>query len=189
MTNPDGDGDVPVLFKVDDMIRAALVVCHDWTPRQFEIAARRVDRVKGPWLLVNLARNLTESVLAFAVPHVWSAAEYPDRALPRPEWRHLFDRAGYTVDGVPSARPSEPVRLYRGAVEHPVHRRRDWSWTDNRELAEAFAFSGLRGRPPGVVWTMLVPPSSLLARIHESSRRESEYVVDTRGLRVTRPRK
>lgn len=147
----------------------------------------RVDRVYGPHLLIYLWGEglLTTDALRATIGDVWSMAEYPDVALPRETWRDLFSEAGYTVDGKPAQRPSSPLHLYRGAVRSPAHRRRDWSWTDSLEVARFFA-KGPRGRQPGVVWTATVAPWRLLARNADpqTTRGESEYVVDTRHLRI-----
>ena len=58
------------------------------------------------------------------------------------------------------------------------------AWTDDRATAEWFARAGIRGREASQVWTADVAPDRLLAWIHEGGRRESEYVINTRGLRV-----
>ncbi|MFD8413973.1 hypothetical protein ACFV2Q_19815 [Streptomyces sp. NPDC059650] len=110
---------------------------------------------------------------------VWSGAEYPHQNLDESLWRMLFEAAGYTVDGKAAERPTEPLTLWRGSVPG---RRRDWSWTSDRTIAEEFAFKGVRGRPIGVVWETKVPPRSLLS--FDNGREESEYVVDTHGLRI-----
>lgn len=148
------------------------------TLENVETALCRVGRVRAPHLLDYLGPRLDDSVIAAVVGGVWSAAEYPNRAMRRKDWRYLFGRAGYTVDGVPSERPENALRLYRGSIPE---RRRCWSWTDDLEVAKVFAH-GLRGRERGKVWTAVVKPSRLLARIND--RKESEYVVDTTGLGI-----
>jgi hypothetical protein len=91
-------------------------------------------------------------------------------------WRVLFKYAGYTVDGKPAERPPEPLELWRGSVPE---RCTDWSWTDNRDVAQWYA-NGYRRRPQGTVWQATVEPWRLLAR--NTERNEGEYVVDTDGL-------
>ncbi len=116
------------------------------------------------------------------VGSVWSMAEYPDRVLTRAQWLELFGEAGYRVDGEPADRPTEPLTLYRGAV---LGRRLDWSWTADYGVALDFATGGIGGRPQwGNVWVAEIKPWRLLASNNE--RGESEFVVNTRGLK---PRK
>ena len=71
--------------------------------------------------------------------------------------------------------------LYRGA---PARYRRRWSWTSDIEVARKFASGALWESPESSqVWTATVPPQHLFAVI--DGREEAEYVVDTRGLRIT----
>lgn len=142
----------------------------------------RVGRNNGPSVLHMLRSvdRLSAEVAAATIGAVWSLAEYPDRYLGHDGWRALFSLAGYTVDGVPAERPIEALTLYRGSVPE---RRGDWSWTDNRAVAERYAGGGLRGRRAGVVWVAQVEPRRLLAR--NTGRDEDEYVVDTGGLVIT----
>jgi hypothetical protein len=152
---------------------------------EFEARLCRAGRVKGPRLLFEawFGREIDRDVLAVCIGAVWSGAEYPFGAMTQSIWRELFDAAGYTVDGKPAKRPVGPTRLYRGSI--PTLRRR-WSWTTDRALAERFARGyvdgGFLGRMPGKVYVLDVPPESLLCAIND--RRESEYVVDTRGLKI-----
>lgn len=138
---------------------------------------------------------LLAEVAAGAVPHAWSAVEFPHQALAEGEWRELFDFAGYTREGVPADRPTEPLTLWRGALaEH----RRGWSWTDDLDLARWFADRPLTDRR-GRVWVATVEPARLLARIStfrtveparllaglsQAQTGEPQYVVDARGLDV-----
>lgn len=124
--------------------------------------------------------KITRETLQAELGPAWSGAHYPDRLLPRREWRHLFATAGFTVDGVPAEHPEQPLELFRGSV--PV-RRRDWSWTTDRAMADKYATGGIQGRPRGRVYRVVAPPSALLCANFD--RKESEYVVDTRGLRIT----
>lgn len=149
-------------------------------------AAAYAGRKHGPEILLGLwiRDAIAPDVLAAVIGSVWSAAEYPQPSLTALYWRELFHAAGFTVDGKPANRPTEPVRLYRGS---PYKYRRRWSWTASREAAEKFALGALRGRVPGQVWTVLAPPLSLLCiNGPETARDEHEYVVDTRGLKITK---
>lgn len=141
----------------------------------------RVGRVHGPALLEALVESygLRVDVLAQVIGDVWSDAEYPDRALPHDTWREYFSIAGYTVDGKRQDRPTDPIRLYRGSVPE---RRADWSWTDNRQIAERYASGDFYHRLPGQVWAADVAPWRLLAR--NTGRSEDEYVVETEGLDI-----
>lgn len=149
---------------------------------RLQSALFRVGRDKAPELLWHLVCEgaLSADAIASQVGPVWSAAEYPDRMLQRWEWRSLFRIAGFTRDGQPQPRPTEPMRLYRGSVPE---RRLDWSWTTSPAVARGYALGTAARRPnTGTVWTALVPPAQLLAAIDE--REEAEYVVDTNDLAV-----
>ncbi|MFD9517683.1 hypothetical protein [Streptomyces sp. NPDC059979] len=138
-------------------------------------------RVNGPALLFDawISRKITPQTIAAHIGPIWSSAEYPDQAVDRPSWRAMFRRAGFTVDGTPADRPEERVRLWRGSV--PA-RRRDWSWTTERSIAEGYAAGTGARRPQGLVYTVLAPPTALLCA--NTERQEAEYVIDTRGLRI-----
>ncbi|WP_331727191.1 hypothetical protein OG871_39680 (plasmid) [Kitasatospora sp. NBC_00374] len=92
----------------------------------------------------------------------------------------MFRAAGYTADGVPAQLPSAPVELWRGSVPE---RRRDWSWTASLAVAQGYAAGTAAVRPAGKLYRTVAPPSALLA--YNSGREEDEYVVDTRGLRIS----
>ncbi len=174
---------VPYVFTVDEMLWHFLEVGPP-TADDIETALVRVGRNAGPALVLDLFDNglLTAAAARRGVPHAWCMCEWPGRAVDPPHrWRDLFDLAGYTVDSVPSKRPTTPLTLYRGAV--PEHRD-GWSWTDDIQLAQWFAerpHNAGRGR----IWTAVVEPSRLLARIITEGRDgESEYVLDPSGLAV-----
>jgi hypothetical protein len=114
------------------------------------------------------------------VPAVWSGAEHPLGYLDREAWSDLFWLAGYTYNGRRRARPRLPRRLYRGADE--AHRD-GWSWTDDRAVAKWFADRSMH-HTPGRVWTAVVEPARLLARITTERPGEAEWVVDTDGLAI-----
>jgi hypothetical protein len=151
------------------------------TTAELETLISRAGRNEGPvFLATAYAENLVEAETVTAlVGGIWSSAEFPDRYLDHDTWRWLFDVAGYTVDGKPAARHTEPMTLYRGAVPE---RRTDWSWTRTRAVAERFA-AGLRGRGTGRLWVCEVPPAHMLAI--NTERDEDEIIVDTRGLQIT----
>ena len=140
----------------------------------------KAGRNAGPDFLACAFQDgkIQDSTVTALIGSVWSNAEFPDRYLERDEWRYLFDVAGYTVDGKPALRPTEPVELWRGSVPE---RRGDWSWTADRTVAERFA-NGMRGRLPGRIYRVVAPPEALLCC--NTERGEAEYVVDTTGLTI-----
>ncbi|MEV6679444.1 hypothetical protein AB0N09_21705 [Streptomyces erythrochromogenes] len=152
------------------------------TTDDFNELLGRAGRVNGPALLFDawIGRKISQETLAAHIGPVWSGAEYPDRAVDRGSWRAMFRRAGFTVDGVPATRPDEPIRLWRGSV--PA-RRRDWSWTTERAIAEGYAAGTAARRPNGLIYTVLAPPAALLCA-NPTERNEAEFVIDTRGLRI-----
>lgn len=125
---------------------------------------------------------ISYDTLAAHVGAVWSLAEFPDQCLEREQWLELFRCASFTVDGKRAALPTEPLTLWRGAVPE---RRADWSWTTDPEVARTYASGTMLGRPMGKVWQVVAPPGALLAaNLGPDTRKESEYVVDTRGLNI-----
>jgi len=99
-------------------------------------------------------------------------------ALDEHVWIELFDKTGYTHDGVAAQRPTEAVTVYRGS-----DLRVGMSWTSNPDTAQKFATAGWHGRPPGEVYIYHAQPDELLAYIHtEIGRGESEYVIDPTHL-------
>ncbi|MGC7095387.1 hypothetical protein ACPZ19_12030 [Amycolatopsis lurida] len=147
------------------------------------LAVCRLPREDGPVLLYQLHRLelLEEGALAGVVGLVWAMAERPDAVLGHRRWLTLFTNAGYTHDGRTVPRPTTAMRLYRGAVPG---RRADWSWTDSLEIARIYAEGRQVRRPPGQVWSALVPPDRMLAR--NDDRDEREFVVNTAGLTIAR---
>ncbi len=150
-----------------------------WTVDGLTSAMARVGRVDALVLLWDAWTfgRVPAQVMTAVIGPAWSTAEYPQMTLPAGDWLAMFALAGYTVDGVPVERPVAPLVLWRGS--HKARRRR-WSWTVDRAVAERFA--GLGSRETGTVWTAVVPPEALLA--HLTDRDESEYVVNTRGLKI-----
>lgn len=130
-------------------------------------------------LYLHLVGRISTDLLAATIGDAWSSAHYPE-SLGRQNWFEMFEAAGYTVDGKPAALPAEPLTLYRGA---PDKFKRRMSWTAGVETAQKFASGDMPGRTPGKLWTATVEPYRLLA--HLNDRQETEYVVNTVGLRIT----
>jgi hypothetical protein len=147
----------------------------------FDSLSCLAGRANDPQLLADawFGGRIELSTLVSNIGYIWTGAEYPNQCLNRATWRTLFSAAGYTKDGQPAERPSDRLELWRGSVPE---RRRDWSWSTDRAVAGRFA-RGVRGRPPGRIYRVLAPPAALLCEIND--RQESEFVVDTRGLRIT----
>jgi hypothetical protein len=100
-------------------------------------------------------------------------------------WRDLFRRAGYRFNDRPAERPTEPMMLWRGAVDE---HRLNWSWTPKRDFAVWFAVEAPIQCSTGDLWCAVVTPDRLLAATTPGAPNEHlvEYVVDTRGLVVMR---
>ena len=147
---------------------------------ELERTLMRVGKNDAPRLLAAIAaRSFVDPGNGVIVGSVWCDADYPERYLPRSEWRDLFSISGYTEDSIATARPPGPLRLYRGAVEEHHD---GWSWTDDVEVARTYASGEHYGRGLGWLWTAVVDPERLLCR--NSFRDESEYVVETTGLAI-----
>jgi len=144
-------------------------------------ACSRVGRNNEPALIWDLwCEDGWHDEIAQIVGDVWSAAEYPERALDQSMWLEIFGYAGFRRDGEVAPPPAESLTLYRGAT---AEGRFGMSWTNDLEVAEKFARAGIRGRAVGTVWTAEVEPRYLLAYVgREGTRGESEYVVDPAGL-------
>lgn len=185
--------DMPYIFDADDMFEWFFNQYIDHCgigPSADEIATAgaRVGRNDYPALVFDLhfkAGILTPKAAASVVPSAWISAEHPMRNLYAEAWIELFNLAGYTRDGVPAERPTEPLTLYRGAV--PEHRE-GWSWTADLDLARWFAdrFSDI-GRP-GRVYIAQADLYALLAHLTGDSdfgrQGESEFVVNPADLNI-----
>ena len=113
--------------------------------------------------------------LADAVGLAW--ANWGPPLLEPTAWRQLFGLAGYRKLDEPAARPTEPMRLWRGGLpEHSYN----WSWTDDPDLPYHYAGPGGVVADIGMIWTALVEPWRLMATVPDLM----EYVVDTVGLDV-----
>lgn len=152
-----------------------------WAADDLATVLRWAGRTIGPRLLLDAWEGhlVDDAALASHIGRVWSLAEYPDASLGHDQWRRLFQAAGFTADGVRVPLPVKPLTLWRGSV--PA-RRRDWSWSTNRELASIYAAGGF-GRPAGTLYRMVAPPAALLCA--NEWRDEGEYVVDTGHPGVT----
>ncbi|WP_157405120.1 hypothetical protein [Actinopolyspora halophila] len=142
-------------LKVVGQLRSLGHVC---TPQEWESLLVGAGRDYGPVLLQKswAYQVITQEIVAASIGGIWAMAEYPNQQLPPNTWRDLFQVAGYTVDGSPASRPETALELWRGSI---VRRRRDWSWTSNRQVAERYA-RGAYGRPAGTlyrVWCRRMP--------------------------------
>jgi hypothetical protein len=148
----------------------------------FDTLVSQAGRIHGPALLYRAwnARAIDRETLTRHVGPIWSSAEYPDMALAWTDWRSMFDQAGYTSDGVPVERPSEPMKLYRAAAESD---RLGHSWTENEQVARSFLKMRAPHQPQ--LWTALVEPSRMLARLERDRPGEPHYVVETTDLSLT----
>lgn len=102
--------------------------------------------------------------------HAWMNTEFPSQNADPERWVDNFTTAGWVSDD-DSPRPTEPIRLYRGAeLEHAA----GMSWTASVDTARWFANRWTKG---GEVFWAIFQPDELLARF--TTRNEDEYVVDT----------
>lgn len=151
-------------------------------------AVARAGRNNGPGMLRDLdAAGMVEpETVARLAPGAWSAAEWPERVIPRAVWSRWFRAAGLRDgDGQPVERPAS-LRLFRGAsVGEGDGRPFGMSWTVDAERARWFA-GRLSGRP-GVVYTVTVPGAVLLADLRHGGRGEGEAVLDTLAPRFPAP--
>jgi hypothetical protein len=136
-------------------------------------------RIYGPRAayILDRMRCLVPEDYAELVSYTWSIAEFPGLSLSKRHWLGLWRKAGFTMDGKPAERPTEPMLLWRAA--HPTYKR-GFAWTDSRKVAEWFlqARYGRNHR----LYEVVAPPDRLLAYIHDSGRGESEWIIDARAL-------
>jgi hypothetical protein len=119
--------------------------------------------------------------IAAGVADAWTGCEFPLDGLKRADWSTLFDLVGFIRGDKRADRPVHALTLFRGSV--PTLRFR-WSWTTDREKAEWFAQR--RQHADARVWTCSAPPSALLADFSGGPKRaEGEFVLNTRGLKIT----
>jgi hypothetical protein len=123
-----------------------------------------------------------------ALLDAWVGADHPESVINIKTWIELFLIVGYRVDGVPAERPAEPIVLYRGST---AQLRRRASWTADLGQAKTFAentafHTGL----PTAVYRARFKPERLVAELTSqrgegSGPGELEFIVDTRGARIT----
>jgi hypothetical protein len=128
-------------------------------------------------------RQLDPAEFPAALAEAWSSHDAPESALPTNEWVGFFSEAGFTINSAAAERPAEPLTLFRGTTPG---RRRRMSWTEDRELAQFFADRTERFGLVAHVYTAVVEPVQLLARITDIRPGESEWVVNTVGLKIAR---
>lgn len=152
---------------------------HPLSRDELESERRLAGRNYGPAILLTawMGKRIDTDTLAAVIGDVWSSAEFPMDYLRQADWLEMFRAAGYTSEGEPAT--PKPVRLYRGA---PYTYRRRWSWTDDLDRAKWFATK--YRRLPGRVWVLDAPAESLLCYVG-GYRQEREYVVNTKGLKIT----
>jgi hypothetical protein len=124
----------------------------------------------------------------------WTDPEWPEGNYGARVWRELWERIGFVHERLDEddtkerdqSLPTAPVRLYRGAI---ASRKKGMAWTPDLDRAKWFArrlspTTGTRngGLRVARVWTTLCPPDRVYARF--DGRREEEWVIDTRGLRI-----
>jgi hypothetical protein len=125
-----------------------------------------------PDLLLALIESdcLTEDATRELLEDVWVTVEFPEQNGGSQRWMDAFDMAGWVSDDE-SERPTEPMVLYRGAIEdHKV----GMAWTADPERAAWFAQRLSSGMEPGHVYRRTFQPREILARF--AGRNEDEYV-------------
>ena len=137
-----------------------------------------MGRNELPDLLLFVSHTLPPDQLIAAVGDAWTGCEFPERAMHRRDWLHIFRAAGYHDDLSPAVPPTT-LTLWRGGIK-----RTRMAWTADRDQAEWFQNRFVdRGLGPGKLWTVKVGADRLLAHYHAHHRSESEYVIDPNGLR------
>lgn len=175
--------DISDVSASEDACVAALMRADQLDAEDVFALSCRAGRNSYPWLLLLARGKIDDDTIAACVGDAWSMPDAPMSKITKADWLYLFGRAGYTVDGVRCERPSEPLKLYRGA---PHKYRRRWSWTVDLEQARRFAVC--HHDVDAVVWQTVAPPESLLCAVgfSDNSRQEREYIIDTRGLQITK---
>ncbi len=154
----------------------------EWLDRMDRIGDVAYEAPHRPAVFVELVRGdfgVSHEELADHAGFAW--ANGGDVYLSRDEWRSLFDLAGYREDDDLAPRPTEPLRLRRGATPDV---RANWSWADRRDAALMFASSWFCQEEIGIVWRAVVKPERLLAKINYPQSTFAEYIVDTDGLAI-----
>lgn len=111
---------------------------------------------------------------------LWADIRRPREAMPVPAWVKLFRGVGYRVGdrsgGHPQSRPTEPVRLYRGAT---AAGRGGLHWSSDTVVPR-----GAARAHGGHVWVADVDPCRLLATYLGTG--HPEVLVDADGMRMER---
>lgn len=153
------------------------------TTEEFWAECGPAGRNSGPCLLSTAVgqRVISSATLAEVIGDIWTSAEFPEQSLGRAEWARLFRMAGFTIDGQLAELPAGPVKLWRGSA---YSRRRGMAWTTNLATAKWFAAREKLFGHDGQLWEVAAPAGAILC-VNNDYRDEAEYVLDTRGLRIT----
>lgn len=164
------------------------------------IAGGPIHERDAPWICYRLVADqaLTPKAAREMARWAWTMCEFPEANFDSYGWHFVFRMIRGDGDGPVTdidaedwdemtrreralLLPTEPVRLYRGAV---TSRSAGMAWTGDRDRAEWFArrWDGL-SEERGAVYTALVEPERVYARF--TGRREDEYVIDTIDLAIT----
>lgn len=174
--------DSPRFDHLDHAIEVARPRCTEWSVDRFRWHFGNFPTRLIPVALYLLSADMSDDTLARLIFPTWKWAGNPEKYVKRSQWRALYRRAGFTVDGKPADRPTGgPLVMYR-AADH--ENRFNFSWTSNQWLAVMYA--GMRraqydryGTPKDIrIWRMAVPVENLLAHGNAGG----EWVVDTSQL-------
>lgn len=158
-------------------------VIQEWLDHMDGVGDVAYEAAFYPQVFAELVRGDFGLSLEELAAHVGTAwGQGGDLYLPRDESLYLFEIAGYRENDDLAARPTAPLRLWRGAT--PALRR-NWSWANRRDAALMFASGGwFCQEETGLVWSAVVEPERLLAKIDYTRGNFAEYIVDTEGLTI-----
>lgn len=159
---PSDDGMIYTLPQAFDAIADGET---DW-----QTLTDKVGRDYLPSIFGEVAHTLFGDRFIEALLQSWTGPDAPEACLPQEEWIESFRQAGFTRDGKPADRPTDPVVLVRGGV-YPDR----MSWTTTPSVALSFA-----ERSGGRLWATEAPPEAILAIINHVREGEDEYVLDPR---------
>lgn len=167
----------------DALIKAAIQEFSQSEGMTFDIVSRMTTyagRIYGPRILwyMDHFKCIDAGAYPRLVSYVWGLAEFPGLSLSKSQWMRLWRRAGFTIDGVPAERPTEPITLYRGSR---ASHKRGFAWTDDIKVGRWFVTSRYGNNH---LYKVVCPPDRLLARIHEEGRGESEWIIDAKALPI-----
>jgi hypothetical protein len=131
-----------------------------------------------PELLLEAYRRgeLAPGALRGVLVRVWSAAEFPERWVPRRVWVAWFRAAAFP-------RPAEPLTVYRGAIPRYA---RGMAWTTNPARAGSRRVGHGRSGSPPMGRPGLLPPVRA-APPHRQSVRVSPVALRWRACRAACP--